>query len=191
MRFVILFAPFPGAYCALLAAGPLLRFAAAKLPVVPLWKVIVGSRAGKLQPDPPRVRFLSFAIGANHIALLSKPATAHVAGACAKTKARISSMRGIARRTCDDLDHTNARRDLHWARDQRLPAGRVLSPDALASVLNWGASPPSSSARRQVGGFRNGIVVVPYAAWRGREIRACGRGRRPVWPLPATVRTGS
>lgn len=38
-------------------SGPLLRFAAAKLPVVPLWKVIVGPRAGKLQPDPPRVRF--------------------------------------------------------------------------------------------------------------------------------------
>jgi hypothetical protein len=75
-------------------SGPLLRFAAAKLPVVPLWKVIVGPRAGKLQPDPSRVRFLSFAIGANHIALLSKPATARVGRACAKTKARLSS--GVA-----------------------------------------------------------------------------------------------
>jgi len=24
------------------------------------------------------------------------------------------------------LDHTNPRRDLHWTRNQRLPAGRVL-----------------------------------------------------------------
>src|SRR5271157_2548493 len=99
-------------------------------------------------------------------------------------------MCGITRRTCDDLDRTDARRNLHWARDQRLPAGRVLSPDALASVLNWGASPPSFSARRQVGVFRNGIVVVPYAASPGRATRACGRGRRPVLPLPAMVRTG-
>ena len=37
-----------GAYCRFLAVEPLLLSPTVKLPAVPLWKVIVGPRAGKL-----------------------------------------------------------------------------------------------------------------------------------------------
>src|SRR6516165_9734024 len=111
--------------------------------------------------------------------------------ACVETARRLIYDADPTRRTRNGLDNAYSCRNLHWARDERLSAGRVLSPDALASVLNWGASPPSYSARRRVGVFRNGTAAVRSVAWRGRETRACGRARRRALPSAATVRAGS
>ena len=62
----------------------------------------------------------------------------------------------------------SSRRNLHRPRDQRLPAGRVLSGPELASGPAWDASPPSCWARRRAAVFRNGTAVARCAAWHGR-----------------------
>jgi hypothetical protein len=75
-----------------------------------------------------------------------------------------------------DLDHANACRNLHRARDQRLSAGRVLIP-SISILLRW-----------RMLGVRRRSLFLESSLISESSPRPCEERCRPSNPVPARVR---
>ena len=82
--------------------------------------MIAGPRAGKLQPDPQGSGFFFLSAESEASASVAEAALRRLHCEWSLLKLLLSQgSKGLR----NGLDHPDARRDLHWARDQRLPAG--------------------------------------------------------------------